>query len=416
MNRKKIMTGLAIFAICAVATANADTWTDPATGIEWQYIDNGDGTAAVGSGSPDWAVVPASTAGALTIPAALDGRSVTSVAEYAFTGCDALTSVTLPSGVTNIENYAFHSCAALASVRLPSGVKRIGMRTFQGCPALTSVDLPEGLVSIGAAAFEMCDSLRSVTFPASLERIDANAFSACEALTAIEIPARVTKIGEKAFYFCSALSSVTFFGDAPEVGEGAFEYLAENATVSVLEGTQGWPSVGEEWNAMTVMRPGYSSETFPAALAVSPGATLTVAAAPGKALTADRAAAWAARVTVVPRETAQEARYFKVTADVNAAGAAVLRTALDLEAMEFGVTSNELLGQMVSAADASDVTVRLTSAKKGFWYGVKAATTPGTLSSAAETVVQADESGVTLTVPRPLGDAAFFTVTVRAAY
>ena len=50
---------------------------------------------------------------------------VTSIGNYAFYGCTALTSITLPNSVTSIGNYAFGSCTALTSITLPNSVTSI---------------------------------------------------------------------------------------------------------------------------------------------------------------------------------------------------------------------------------------------------------------------------------------------------
>jgi hypothetical protein len=44
-----------------------------------------------------------------------------------------LASVTIPKGVTSISNYAFSGCYSLASVTIPEGVTSIGNDAFQGC-------------------------------------------------------------------------------------------------------------------------------------------------------------------------------------------------------------------------------------------------------------------------------------------
>lgn len=64
---------------------------------------------------------------------------VTNIKEYAFGGCDKLTSITIPDGVTNIENNAFINCLGLASVTIPVSVTKMGGGAFIGCDALQTV-------------------------------------------------------------------------------------------------------------------------------------------------------------------------------------------------------------------------------------------------------------------------------------
>ncbi|MBP5227307.1 MAG: hypothetical protein J6Z49_04230 [Kiritimatiellae bacterium] len=88
-----------MFAMAAIC-AHADTWTDPDTGYTWKYLINGD-TAEIYNGSSHAAIYPKPT-GAVTIPASLGGKTVTSIGRSAFSGYSGLTSVTIPDSVTNI--------------------------------------------------------------------------------------------------------------------------------------------------------------------------------------------------------------------------------------------------------------------------------------------------------------------------
>jgi hypothetical protein len=70
-----------------------------------------------------------------------------------------LTSITIPNSVTSIGNYAFSGCSSLTSVTVPSSVTSIGDYAFYGCKSLTGITIPESITSIGSSAFSGCTSL-----------------------------------------------------------------------------------------------------------------------------------------------------------------------------------------------------------------------------------------------------------------
>ena len=183
--------------------------------------------------------------GELFIPATLGGKPVVAIKDYAFFGCDKLTSVTFPESVTNIGVKAFKNCTSLKRAPLPFGLKYLGQAsfqnctslekievprnidylwssTFEGCSALNNVSLPDGLTSIGTAAFSGCKSLQSIWIPTSVKQIKSFAFFSCESLWYISLPTNVTAVGEKAFKNCEAM----YYAYLPEslrtLGKAAF--------------------------------------------------------------------------------------------------------------------------------------------------------------------------------------------------
>ncbi|MDD6405738.1 MAG: leucine-rich repeat protein, partial [Clostridiales bacterium] len=48
--------------------------------------------------------------GEIVIPSEIEGMPVTGISDYAFNGCDGLTSITIPEGVTSIGDEAFSGC------------------------------------------------------------------------------------------------------------------------------------------------------------------------------------------------------------------------------------------------------------------------------------------------------------------
>ena len=159
---------------------------------------------------------------AVTIP-----DSVTSIGNYAFEYCSALTSITIPDSVTRIGDRAFVGCSGLTSITIGNGVTSIGSYAFASCSGLTSITIPDSVTSIGSYAFNGCSGLTSVTadpkwvslfssvrnlsftIPDNVTSIGNNAFSGCSGLASITIPDSVTSIGYDAFSGCSGLTSVT---------------------------------------------------------------------------------------------------------------------------------------------------------------------------------------------------------------
>ena len=134
------------------------------------------------------------------------GNSVTSIGNYAFRGCTGLMSVTVADGntkyhssgnclietasktlilgcntsvipndgsVTSIGNYAFSGCTGLTSITIPDSVTSIGDSAFSGCTGLTSVTIGNGVTSIRSDAFFECTGLTSITFNGTIAQWNA---------------------------------------------------------------------------------------------------------------------------------------------------------------------------------------------------------------------------------------------------
>lgn len=161
----------------------------------------------------------------------------------AFSGCDRLTSVTLPSCLTEIGYKAFSGCYNLTNVTFPSCPFSIGYEAFAACgfksltlppnltikdsnafshcQNLTSVTFSSGFTLTGNGTFLGCGNLANVTFPSSLTSIGDNAFSSCGFKT-LTLPPNITRIGESAFYSCENLKSLTLSPSLTSIGDNAF--------------------------------------------------------------------------------------------------------------------------------------------------------------------------------------------------
>ena len=78
-----------------------------------------------------------SYSGEIEIPESVGYRRkdyiVTSIGDYAFSGCSGLTSVTIGNSVTSIGSNTFYDCSGLTSVTIPNSVTSIGDNAFYNC-------------------------------------------------------------------------------------------------------------------------------------------------------------------------------------------------------------------------------------------------------------------------------------------
>ena len=131
------------------------------------------------------------------------------ICDCAFSGCDSLSEIVIPSSVTSIGYSAFFGCDSLSEIVIPSSVTSIGYSAFFGCDSLSEIVIPSSVTSIGKGAFSSCDSLSEIVIPSSVTSIGDHAFSGCDSLSEIVIPSGVTSIGNYAFSGCSSLKYIS---------------------------------------------------------------------------------------------------------------------------------------------------------------------------------------------------------------
>ena len=170
---------------------------------------------------------------------------VTSISNYAFSGCLSLTSAKIPDSVTNIGDYAFGGCGNMVSVNIPTSVTSIGGWAFRYCMSLTSVEIPDSVTSLGHQAFEGCRDLTNAIIGEGVTSIGDAAFFDCDSLTSVEIPDSVTSIGNSAFCDCAKLTSVVIGDSVTSIGYEAFGYC-ESLTDVYYKGT------AEAWDLITI--------------------------------------------------------------------------------------------------------------------------------------------------------------------
>ena len=236
----------------ASMTANAETSGD----FEYEILE--DGTAEI--------TAYCGSASELSIPKEINGYPVTSIAEWALSECESLTSVTIPDSVTCIGDDAFAYCTSLTSVTIPDSVTCIGDEAFAECTCLISVTIPDSVTSIGVDAFwstawyddqpdgpvytgkmlyvikgdcpetveikegtlgivgyafSYCTSLTSVDIPDSVMSIGFAAFIGCTGLTEIALPKSLTVIDDLAFFHCTAMKTISIPKTVTHIGDMA---------------------------------------------------------------------------------------------------------------------------------------------------------------------------------------------------
>ena len=142
-----------------------------------------------------------------------------------------IVEVKIGSDVSSIDNFAFAGCNLLSSVYIPETVTNIGNEAFWLCSSLISAQIPNSISSIGADMFSECSSLTSVQMPNSISSIGGGAFYGCTSLSSIQLPTSLISIGNSAFTNCTSLSSITCNRmSAPTVQKNAFGYLNKSYT------------------------------------------------------------------------------------------------------------------------------------------------------------------------------------------
>ena len=190
--------------------------------LEGVYISNVDAYASINFASAESnplyyahkLYVNGTEAGDVTISAA-------NIGDFAFAGCSSITKATIKSA-TSIGAGAFSYCESLCEVSLPSTLESIGASAFSHATSLLSVSIPESIDTISHSVFAYCSSLKTATLPSGITSIPARMFLNCESLESANLPSTLLTISESAFAGCTSLNNVTIPAKVTEILDSAF--------------------------------------------------------------------------------------------------------------------------------------------------------------------------------------------------
>ena len=180
--------------------------------------------------------------GSSTIP-----NSVTSIGDWAFSNCSALTSLNIPNSVTSIGQSAFNNCSGLLSISIPNSIMTIEDWTFNGCSSLSSITIPNSVTIIGNGAFSS-SGLISITIPDGVTSIGQGVLYNCMQLSSVTLPNSLTSIGDEAFYISSSLEHVYSNIQNPfSISTYTFAGISYNAVLHIPKGTKEAYNQYENW-------------------------------------------------------------------------------------------------------------------------------------------------------------------------
>lgn len=269
-------------------------WHEYLDNIETIQID--DGITSIGN----YAFSGCNKVTSIELPA-----SITSIGQYAFSNCSALENINIPTGVTAINAYSFNNCKALNIERLPEGVTSIGEYAFSDCESIATLALPETITSIGAYAFSECSNLESINIPQKVEIIEPYtfngntklqntvipdnvttikefAFSQCASITDIVIPKSVTEIERGAFSNCTLLKTATIPDNVTTIGTSIFAYIKDNVTIKCYIDTAAYNYAKENDISYELMSWGILEKPTFSKVGIIGGATISISAPKGK--------------------------------------------------------------------------------------------------------------------------------------
>ncbi len=132
-------------------------------------------------------------------------------------------------GGATIQSNTYDAEKGCWIITFDKDIKEIGEEAFSGCNTITNVSIPSNVTSLGHYAFGECTNLVSIDIPDSVTTIGSYAFYNCSNLTVATIGINVSLIKESAFYNCTKLETVYCKPTTPPTAEDhIFDYFYPN--------------------------------------------------------------------------------------------------------------------------------------------------------------------------------------------
>ena len=162
INIKQLLMTVAVL-LCSIAVTAHDFEVD---GIYYKITSTENLTVNVTFQGKSYSTYANEYSGDIVIPDSVEYAGsvykIERINDYSFSGCTAVSTITIPSSVTAIGKYAFDGCTSLENINIGGGVTNIGQYAFNDCSALTSITIPKNVVKIADGAFNGCTSLNDL--------------------------------------------------------------------------------------------------------------------------------------------------------------------------------------------------------------------------------------------------------------
>ena len=140
-----------------------------------------------------------------------------------FTGCKALTDVSLPQSLRYLGAGAFKKSPWYQeTVEIVDGCHYLGRFLVDSNAEIERAEVREGKLMICGKAFKDRDSLTEIVIPEGVTTIGEQAFLNCTGLTELRLPESIHLVEKWSFAGCSSLRMIEILGDEAEISEDAF--------------------------------------------------------------------------------------------------------------------------------------------------------------------------------------------------